>query len=363
MKRLRLWALLLILTVGFVLSTRRPPAVGQAPPPEEALRQARELIGDSDYDRAVELLEQVSAANPGTNFDASSRLTRAYVYGASYHNFGQARTLYDSVVRDFPGTVNAYFAETSLADLDLMVDGKPFADWLERMDGAIQSAGGVGLQPILRGSRRGPRPVPGLDTRTQEALLYDAYTVVSSRMSSRPMEERTLQLKEQSLELLLYVRETFPSVDDGLDQTIRRRRYWEIEGRNTLPDDTTPPVILKLHPKDGARTGPRPQIRIRSVDGDESQAQLTLNRTMVKLDGIEIPLEQLEIRIKRARYWQKHTNAEDVWMRWRPSDPLQPGPHVLEVRLQDGAGNATSQVSRFTSAGTPCPDDDQDWSW
>ncbi len=31
MKRLRPWALLLILTVGLVLSTRRPPAVGQFP--------------------------------------------------------------------------------------------------------------------------------------------------------------------------------------------------------------------------------------------------------------------------------------------------------------------------------------------
>ncbi|GMU56436.1 MAG: hypothetical protein AMXMBFR33_55820 [Candidatus Xenobia bacterium] len=96
------------------------------------------------------------------------------------------------------------------------------------------------------------------------------------------------------------------------------------------------------------------------MDGDESQAQLRLNRTLVKLDGIEIPLEQLEIRV---RYRQKHNNAEDVWMRWRPTDPLQPGPHVLEVRLQDGAGNATSQVSRFTSTGTSCPGDDQDWNW
>lgn len=337
--------LLLLPTWGVWSFTGQPPEI------EEILRQEDALLCDSRYEEALALLEGVSASYPGTRQDAAARMEAAALHGKAFHDLERCRQVYGSIVQDFPQTMEAVLAASNLADLDLGENRPPFTEYLARIDGLVRDCGGIPLDEVAHSTtRRQFAPLSWLGPQDQADLLADLYFLTASRIAARPRQEWTRELLTCGLNIHTFVRERFPgaygrSVSDSQREMILRL------GGNARPEvvrDETPPRLHVVAPRRGVTMADRqPKVEIHLDDGDLAEAELDLGETQIRVDGVDV-LGQAEIRSLVNPSGRPGPTFEKVQISWRPTSPLSPGLHRVEVEAADHAGNLAREAWSFT---------------
>lgn len=324
---------------------------GQPPEVEEILRQTEDLLCDSRYDEALVLLEGFSASYPGTRQDAAARMEAAAIHAKAFHDLERCRQIYGSIVVDFPRTVEAVLAASNLADLYLVEDHPPFADYLARIDGLIRECGGLSLDEVVRGSTRGEFSASSwLGPKDQADLLADLYFLAGSRIAARPREEWTRDLLTRGLNIHTFVRERFPGAYGRSVVDSQREMILRLSGNARPPvvRDETPPRLDVVGPRRGVTMADRhPKVEIHVEDGDLTEAQLDLGETEIRVDGVNI-LDHAEIRSLVNPSGRPGPTFEKVQITWRPPQPLSPGLHRVEVEVADNAGNKARDEWSFT---------------
>ncbi len=323
----------------------------QPPEIEEILRQSRELLGDSRYQEALELLEGFSASYPGTPQDAAARMEAAALHAMAFRNIKRGREIYGSIIRDFPQTVEAVLAASNLADLDLVEDRPPFSEYLTRIDGLIHECGGLPLDDVARGSARGDFAATSwLGPEEQAFLLADLYFLAASRIAARPRAEWTTDLLTLGLGIRTFIRQRFPRVNSRSVVDGQREMILRLSG-NPRPQpvrDETPPRLEVIAPRRGVTMSDRqPKLEIHLEDGDLTQSQVDLGGTEFRLDGQDV-LEQAEIRSILNPSGRPGPTFEKLQITWRPAQPLASGLHQVAIAVRDVAGNQARDSWSFT---------------
>jgi hypothetical protein len=339
-----------------VLLGRLQPAESQTPTPESLLQEAISLTTDSFYDEAIEKLDTVSREYPGTDFDVDARLQKAYILGAALQEDADARAIYQSLVRDFPGRPGAFFAEENLADFELIVDHQAFPDYLATLDDIIHRAGGPSLSQVVDGHFVGGfEPVATLSPQEQRAILAEFYSLASSRMTARPASEASPELLERALRIKLFLQATFPrETTPGLAEAIRDlvlEQNGLLQQKSSFGVDSSPPRIVQVIPGDRTSTGTRPFIKIVMNDGDIRESQIDLSSLELTVDGEDMRgLMQVDSHVDTHNVLGNNRVFQRITLRVEPQEQpaLCAGPHHLLVAVSDVAGNRGQETVTFT---------------
>jgi hypothetical protein len=338
-----------------VLLGRLQPAESQTSTPESLLQEAISLTTDSFYDEAIEKLDAVSRQYPGTDFDVEARLQKAYILGAALQEDADARAIYQSLVRDFPGRPGAFIAEENLADFELIVDHQAFPDYLGTLDDIIRRAGGPSLSQVIAGHVAGLEPVATLSSQEQRAILAELYSLASSRMTARPASEASPELLERALCIKLFLQTTFPrETTSGLSEAIRDlvlEKNGLLKQKSSFGVDSSPPRIVEVIPGDRTSTGTQPFIKIVLNDGDIRESQIDLSSLELTVDGVDMRgLMQVDSHVDTHNVLGNNRVFQRLTIRVEPQ--VQPalcaGPHHLLVAVSDVAGNRNQETAMFT---------------
>lgn len=338
--------LLLLLPVWGVWSF-----AGQPPEIEEILRQTDALLADSRYEEALALLEGFSESYPGTRQDAAARMEAAAIHGKAFHDLERCRQIYESIIQDFPRTMDAVLAASNLADLHLLEERPPLSVFLAQIDGLIRECGGIPLDEVARGStRREFAVLSWLGPSDQADLLADLYFQASSRIAARPREEWTRDLLTRGLNIHTFVRERFPGAYGRSVSDCQKEMILRLSG-NARPEvvrDETAPRLQVVAPRRGVTMADRrPKIEVHLEDGDLTESQVDLGEAEIRIDGTNI-LDQAEIRSIVNPSGRPGPTFEKLQITWRPPQPLAVGLHRVEIKVEDNAGNQAREEWSFT---------------
>ena len=282
-----------LLTILF-LCISQLNSLAQPPEGEAELLRADALIGDSEYEEALTVLQSLSARYPATSLDARACMSRAYILGAIRHDLAASRQAYQDVLTRFPNSYFGYVAESNLADLELIpqtdssLHSPAFQAYFARIRAAVLRAGGP---DISLDNLSGPiRPVPGLSSQEQELILEDLLELVADRMRVRAAHETPFDVAIYKRGILIQAL-VDSRFGEGLNSTdvfyLRSKGFslFRLQDSSQIQDQT-PPLITVQSPADGAVvTETSPTLLFTLSDGDVTQFQPDVDRLKVWLDG------------------------------------------------------------------------------
>ncbi|MFA5509140.1 MAG: hypothetical protein WC423_27200, partial [Vulcanimicrobiota bacterium] len=197
----KVWILiLLVLVLSF-----RLPLLAQSPTPEEDILNASGMMKDGFYSDALDLLNSVSQNHAGTEYDAWSRMEKAFLLARAYRDYAGAQAVTESIVNDFPKTEFYLVAKENLLDLQLLSKEISIDAYLEHLDLLIQETGGAGLWV----DHHIVSPVSFLEPVAQEGYLGELYFAAAARTAARPKEELTPELLNKAERLARFYRNEF----------------------------------------------------------------------------------------------------------------------------------------------------------
>lgn len=326
------------------------PAVTQTLTPDQQLTQATSLIDAGSAASAVTLLQQVSQANPGTQFDAEAQLLLAFSYGGPLGQLDNARQTYLQVATQFANAPQGFTAQVNLLDIQLLEDGIPFTDYLKGLDALIARAGGPSLAVLETGRNPALQPVSFLTSDAQLRVLASLYIVAAGRLVRRPDPESTPQLFRQALNIETYALSHMGTFAGASLGEMMHEDVLTLAGQlgkaSSFPPDQTPPRIRQVHPNHSA--GPHSDITAMLNDGNISESQINLASLKLMVDGTDVTSQvALSVRTSRQVKLGRGQIFQKIKVRYRPPQPLSIGIHTVDLTVSDLAGNAADKSWSF----------------
>lgn len=320
------------------------PGLGQTSSGEVRLNAAIEQLWDGDFSGAVKNFESISRDFPNSELDAAAQVELAFVYTQVLVDPSKARQLNTQIAARFPNSIYGYVAATNSWNIALLVDRRPFADYLSGLSALVAQAGGGSLEAIRSGRRVPSRTLANLPQDTQQHILGGLYVTAAGRLARRPPPEANPQLTREALNLWSYARDAYPSIyGEELTRAIREEVII-LTGSSgqAIPPDHTAPRISKFKPE--GKVGARSDIVVKLNDGDFTESQINLTSLRFVVDGTEVQ-NAVSVFTKTARKTKIGKPFQKIKLRYSPNLPT--GPHTVQVTVADLTGNVVQKSWSF----------------
>ncbi len=321
------------------------PSLGQVASGDARFKAAVAQLWDGDFPGAVGNLESISRDFPNSQLDAAAQLELAFVYSQVLVDPPKARQLNSQVATRFPDLLEGYVAATNLLNIGLLVDGRPFAEYLSGLNGLVDRAGGGSLAGIRSGRRLPSRALANLPIETQRHILGGLYVEAAGRLARRPSPEAGPQLTQEAINVWTYARDAYPELYGGEVTRAIRQEIVLQSGQTGASTDSTRPSITKIKPE--RRVGPRSDVVVKLNDGDFTQSQVDLSSLSLLVDGIEVK-SAVSVFTKTARKAKPGKAFMKTKLRYKAPQAFSAGSHTVLIKVSDLAGNATEKSWSFT---------------
>jgi len=343
-------AVILCVTVSIVVFLRATPLKGSSPPrtyepfpDSQEFNDARQLLGDSLYEDALKKFQGIVQRNPGTTLAAESQIQVAQIHGG-LGNHSLMFQEYQDIITRYPGSRFEIGARSSIIDITT----RDFPDYLQKSDELATSFGGPSVTEALkaRESETVRAKIRMLHPEFR-AGLAGVYGGVASRLYG-------LQRYDESIQLSLLCRENFPksTIATSFLERIQSAILNRAGKRNApdYPEDTTPPKIRPIAPRDNQIVGDAtPKIEILLDDGDIAQGQVILQTLEFRLNDRDLT-NDMDVRIEinpSAQFGPQHV-FERIHITYRPESPLPPGQYAVFVKAEDYGARTSIKSWSFT---------------
>lgn len=298
----------------------------------------------------VQKLYELAAQNPRTRL-AAHCLATAVLYDPDAN---KARQTYESFIRDYPGTSIEVAGRTGLLNLRWFSGEARGTVYLAGAEDILRAVKAPTLEEIRANRGRASTRFRALPAEIQGGLLSLYRTV-------HQIQSGSLKRYRDDLPLALFLLEVYPN---GNFMGAVTNDIGELRG-DPGPYDAVwvNPVVTVRQPREGKNTGLRPLISLETYTGDYTHAQPDLSGSKILLDGQDIKSSFI-VRIKFAKQKRAGLTLQTIRLKYRPIQPLSPGPHKLDVTIQTTNYNPsrpglTHVITNFTVA-RDCRDEDDD---
>lgn len=135
----------ILAAVGFFGLRRAEPQTGS---PSLEFIEAQSYKNDSFDEEATPRLNAITQRYPGSEADLASRFESAHIKYAADHDLAGAKSILQSIVRDFPNRAEATIAKINLADIHYLNEHGTLESYLAELDGLAQSLGGPSVTAV-----------------------------------------------------------------------------------------------------------------------------------------------------------------------------------------------------------------------
>jgi hypothetical protein len=273
--------LLIILLISMPLHAQTPP---KDYPFEFEYARKLEIIGE--YEKAIQKYREVQLANPGTKIAirCQQRIAPLYVeMGKKEEALQECR----DIINNYPGTSAVFGAKGRIIDISYI--GTDFNTWLQKSDELIIEYGGISYKEILRGNI-------DFDSRTRipqylRQNIANSYSVIASCISDQRFLSKEKRRYDDSIKIYQFIRENFPDYEVDVTELMLYSIYDKNDmiDRTYFPEDNKPPTIRPIAPHECLEIGEDKQkIEVELEDGDISQYQVNIHKTIFTLDGNDL---------------------------------------------------------------------------